>query len=41
MPRRDELAPPFAVPDQDGQAQTIASLSGERGLVLLFYRGYW
>ncbi len=30
--------PEFSLPDQTGQSRTLASLSGPRGLVLVFYR---
>ncbi|MGN6593423.1 MAG: hypothetical protein ACTHJX_11050 [Terriglobales bacterium] len=36
-----DTAPPQTAPDQDGRLASWAELSGERGLVLLFHRGYW
>ncbi|MGH9413489.1 MAG: hypothetical protein ACRD0Y_07085 [Terriglobales bacterium] len=41
MPQKGEIAPPLTVTDQDGEPRSLASLSGPKGLVLLFYRGYW
>ena len=32
------VAPPIAMPDQFGRRQTLESLAGEKGLVLLFVR---
>lgn len=36
-----EAAPPLRVLDQDEREQTVASLAGPRGLILLSYRGHW
>jgi hypothetical protein len=41
MPAVGESAPPQGLPDQEGQVRGWAELSGPRGLVLLFHRGYW
>ncbi|MGH9485964.1 MAG: hypothetical protein ACRD04_00020 [Terriglobales bacterium] len=41
MVQTGDIAPPLTVTDQDGQSRTLANLTGPRGLVLLFYRGYW
>ena len=35
------VAPDFRVPDATGAAQTLGSLMGPRGLVLVLYRGHW
>lgn len=41
MVQTGELAPPITAIDLTGTPQTLASLTGPRGLILLFYRGYW
>jgi len=33
-----ELAPPFRAPDQFGKTQSLASVIGPKGVVLLFFR---
>jgi len=35
------VAPDFSVPDALGAPQTLSSLMGPRGLVLVLYRGHW
>ena len=37
-PAAGGTAPQFTLPDQSGQARTLASLMGPRGLVLVFFR---
>ena len=39
--RVGEAAPALRVLDQEERERTLTELSGPRGLVLLFYRGYW
>lgn len=41
MIQKGEIAPPLAAMDHEGRARTVADLTGARGLILLFYRGYW
>ena len=41
MMRVGEAAPALRVLDQEERERTLTDLSGPRGLVLLFYRGYW
>lgn len=33
-----QTLPPFTLTDQNGKAQTLQSLAGEKGLMLVFYR---
>jgi peroxiredoxin len=40
-PEVGELAPDFALSDSSGTPRTLASLVGERALVLVFFRGHW
>ena len=48
-PRRNRMeapppfatAPDFSVPDATGAQQTLGSLMGPKGLVLVLYRGHW
>jgi peroxiredoxin len=40
-PEVGELAPDFALSDSSGTPRTLASLVGERSLVLVFFRGHW
>jgi len=35
------VAPDFNLPDALGGAQTLSSLMGPKGLVLVLYRGHW
>jgi hypothetical protein len=35
------VAPDFSVPDSRGVLQSLGSLMGPRGLVLVLYRGHW
>ncbi|MGH9482635.1 MAG: hypothetical protein ACRD1L_11155 [Terriglobales bacterium] len=35
------MMPPLRALDQDGAVRSLGDLTGDRGLVLLFYRGYW
>ena len=35
------VAPDFNVPDALGRSQTVSSLMGPKGLVLVLYRGHW
>lgn len=37
-PQVGDLAPDFSLPDQDGRRRTLASLMGDKGLVLVFNR---
>ena len=37
-PQVGESVPAFALPDQDGAIQTLDSIMGERGAMLLFHR---
>lgn len=37
-PQVGQKVPDFALPDQNGQNRTLASLSGPKGLVLVFNR---
>ena len=37
-PQVGEKVPNFALPDQDGTIQTLDSIMGERGAMLLFHR---
>lgn len=41
MIRAGEAAPPLRLLDQGERERGLADLTGPRGLVLLFYRGYW
>lgn len=36
-----EIAPDFALEDQNGQKITLSSARGKTPAVLVFYRGYW
>jgi hypothetical protein len=41
-PRVGEKPPEFTLPDQNGNPITLGDLlSGSRGVVLIFYRGFW
>lgn len=44
-PAPAELAPAFALPDQDGEIVSLAALTrgagGSGATVLVFYRGHW
>ncbi len=35
------VAPDFNLPDALGRSQTLSSLMGPKGLVLVLYRGHW
>jgi hypothetical protein len=37
-PQVGQKVPDFTLPDQHGQPRRLASLMGEKGLVLVFYR---
>ncbi|MEO5761590.1 MAG: hypothetical protein ABIR28_04685 [Vicinamibacteria bacterium] len=37
-PKIGQPLPPFEAPDQNGKAQTFATLKGPNGLVLVFFR---
>lgn len=41
MVQKGEIAPALTVTDHEDRARTVADLTGARGLILLFYRGYW
>jgi peroxiredoxin len=41
MPEVGQRAPEIAAIDESGARRTLGDLAGERGLVLLFYRGAW
>ena len=41
MPQAGQRAPEIAALDHAGAARRLGDLAGERGLVLLFYRGAW
>lgn len=36
-----EVAPDFALQDQNGQKVTLSDAHGKSAVVLVFYRGYW
>jgi peroxiredoxin len=36
-----DLAPDVTLPDSTGTVRRLDELSGERGVLLLFYRGHW
>lgn len=41
-PHVGQKAPEFTLPDQDGKSVALADLlSGSKGTVLIFYRGFW
>lgn len=37
-PAIGDKIPPFSLPDQNGKTQTLASISGPNGAMLVFYR---
>jgi len=37
-PQIGEKVPDFALPDQNGEIQTLESIMGERGAMLMFHR---
>jgi len=37
-PKVGEPAPAFRLPDQNGEPQTLDSIKGERGTILVFFR---
>jgi hypothetical protein len=39
--RAEDAAPPFALPDQNGNTVTLADLTRRGPAMLVFYRGYW
>lgn len=41
-PRVGQKAPEFTLPDQEGKPVALADLlSGSKGAILIFYRGFW
>jgi hypothetical protein len=41
-PHAGQKAPEFTLPDQDGKPVALADLlSGSKGAILIFYRGFW
>ena len=36
-----DMAPDFALQDQNGQTVKLSASRGQRPVVLVFYRGYW
>jgi cytochrome oxidase Cu insertion factor (SCO1/SenC/PrrC family) len=36
-----DVAPDFALPDQDGRRHALSAEHGKRPVVLVFYRGHW
>lgn len=36
-----DVAPDFALEDQDGRRHTLSAERGKQPVVLVFYRGYW
>jgi hypothetical protein len=37
-PGKGDTIPGFSLPDQNGKVQTLASIAGPRGAMLVFYR---
>lgn len=37
-PKTSETIPAFSLPDQNGKPQTLETLRGPKGLMLVFYR---
>lgn len=35
------VAPDFQLPDSSGRTRSLAELTGERGLIVVIYRGHW
>lgn len=40
-PALGETLPPFMMPDHEGQLVSLADLTGNRPLILVFHRGHW
>lgn len=40
-PAPTDIAPPFSLPDQDGNAVSLQALTQGHATVLVFYRGHW
>lgn len=36
-----DIAPDFALSDQDGRKHVVSGARGKRTVVLVFYRGHW
>jgi hypothetical protein len=36
-----DQAPPFSLPDQAGRSRSLEEITGDKSLVLIFFRGVW